>query len=83
MIRDMIEGRDTTLLATAVLEAFVAKLAKGGARHLIIDPDPENGRAVRAYEKAGFRSIDRFLGKTGDSLIMELWCDTPPAKEDK
>jgi RimJ/RimL family protein N-acetyltransferase len=37
---------------------------------IIIDPDPANKRAVRAYEKAGFRAIPRLLGRTGDTLIM-------------
>jgi aminoglycoside 6'-N-acetyltransferase len=30
-----------------------------------------NRRAVRAYEKAGFRAIPRLLGRTGDALIMQ------------
>jgi aminoglycoside 6'-N-acetyltransferase len=38
---------------------------------IIIDPDPTNTRAVRAYEKAGFRAIPRLLGRTGDTLIMQ------------
>jgi RimJ/RimL family protein N-acetyltransferase len=37
----------------------------------VIDPDPENRRAVRAYEKAGFRAIPRLVGRTGDTLIMQ------------
>ena len=34
-------------------------------------PIPNNGRAVRAYEKAGFRAIPQLLGRTGDTLIMQ------------
>ena len=41
-----------------------------GFSQIIIDPDPNNIRAVRAYEKAGFRPIAELAGKTGDSLIM-------------
>ena len=31
---------------------------RGSLPHLIIDPDPANMRAVRAYEKAGFEAFD-------------------------
>ena len=33
-----------------------------GYRTIIIDPDPDNRRAVRAYEKAGFRAIPTASG---------------------
>ena len=52
------------------LAAFVARLRDEGHRTIIIDPDPANLRAVRAYEKAGFRPIPELLGRTGDSLLM-------------
>lgn len=55
---------------TAVLKTFVKKLRQEGHREIIIDPDPANKRAVRAYEKAGFRAIPHLIGKTGDYLIM-------------
>lgn len=57
-------------LGTRVLRAFVARLRDAGHRTIVIDPDPANLRAVRAYEKAGFRPIPDLLGKTGDSLLM-------------
>ena len=57
-------------LGTAALVAFVAMLRETGFSQIIIDPDPKNLRAVRAYEKAGFRVIPELLGWSGDSLIM-------------
>jgi len=57
-------------IGTSVLRAFVALLRKTGFSEIIIDPDPANLRAVRAYEKAGFRAISELLGRSGDSLIM-------------
>jgi aminoglycoside 6'-N-acetyltransferase len=58
-------------IGSAALRAFAERLAAQGYRTIIIDPDPENARAVRAYEKAGFRAIPRLLGRTGDTLIMQ------------
>ncbi len=58
-------------LGTRVLEAFVGKLIEEGHRRILIDPDPENLRAVRAYEKAGFRKVPELAGKTDDCVIME------------
>lgn len=59
-------------LGTMVLQAFVRKLQQDGYRRIVIDPDPENLRAVRAYRKAGFQEIEALVGRTGDSLLMEL-----------
>jgi aminoglycoside 6'-N-acetyltransferase len=59
-------------IGSGVLRAFVEHLRRReGHRPIIIDPDPANRRAVRAYEKAGFRAIPRLLGRTGDTLIMQ------------
>jgi RimJ/RimL family protein N-acetyltransferase len=57
-------------VGAAVLRAFVAQLRAAGETDIIIDPDPKNKQAVRAYEKAGFRVIEALLGRTGDSLLM-------------
>ena len=62
-------------IGSAVLRMFVEHLSAEGHRTIIIDPDPHNGRAVRAYEKAGFRAIPALLGKTGDALIMQYHPD--------
>jgi aminoglycoside 6'-N-acetyltransferase len=58
-------------LGSAALAAFVAVLRAEGHATIIIDPNPANRRAVRAYEKAGFRPIPALLGRTGDTLIMQ------------
>jgi len=58
-------------IGSGVLRAFVEHLSELGHRTIIIDPDPANKRAVRAYEKAGFRAIEQLLGRTGDALIMQ------------
>ena len=36
--------------------------AMDGVRRVQIDPDPQNARAIRAYEKAGFRAAGVFPG---------------------
>jgi RimJ/RimL family protein N-acetyltransferase len=54
-----------------VLSAFVQIIRQRGHDKIIIDPDTANKRAIRAYEKAGFRTIPDLLGKTGDSLLMQ------------
>jgi RimJ/RimL family protein N-acetyltransferase len=58
-------------IGSAVLKAFLAMLAEDGHRVIVIDPDRANGRAVRAYEKAGFRPVPALEGRTGDVLIMQ------------
>ncbi len=58
-------------IGTAALEAFTLILREMGFETIIIDPDPDNRRAVRAYEKAGYHPIPRFQGKTGDVLLMQ------------
>ena len=57
-------------IGSAALAAFVAMLRADGHADIYIDPDPANGRAVRAYEKAGFRAIPDYIGRTGDCLLM-------------
>jgi aminoglycoside 6'-N-acetyltransferase len=58
-------------LGPAALRTFVERLLAQGYRSIIIDPDPHNRRAVRAYEKAGFRAVPWLLGRSGDALIMQ------------
>lgn len=58
-------------IGTTVLQAFVRKLRREGYERIIIDPDPANQRAVKAYRNAGFREMPDLLGKTDDSLLME------------
>ena len=58
-------------VGSGVLRLFTERLVAEGYRTIIIDPNPENGRAVRAYEKAGYRAIPRLAGRTGDTLLMQ------------
>ena len=50
---------------SAIVRQFVGELFAEGAPRVIIDPDPTNGRAIRAYEKAGFRSIGERTSEYG------------------
>lgn len=57
-----------------VLRAFAQRLFAGGVPRLVIDPDAANARAVRAYEKAGFRRF-ALAGRMQDTILMELAAD--------
>jgi ribosomal protein S18 acetylase RimI-like enzyme len=43
---------------SAIIRQRSAELFARGARRIVIDPDPANVQAIRAYEKAGFRYIE-------------------------
>ena len=53
-----------------LIAAFVEGLFRRGAPRIIIDPHPTNGRAIRAYEKAGFKPFDHRTSIYGEALIM-------------
>jgi len=55
---------------SAFVSAFVERLFDAGAPCVITDPNPRNARAIRAYEKAGFRPIDHRVTISGDALLM-------------
>ncbi|TYR31457.1 acetyltransferase [Mesorhizobium microcysteis] len=57
---------------SAIIRQFAAQLFDEGAPRLIIDPDPANARAIRAYEKAGFRPFDTRTTQYGPALMMAL-----------
>jgi len=57
-------------IGSAALAAFVSYLRGLGHETIIIDPDPANARAVRAYSKAGFRPVEKLLGRTGDDVLI-------------
>lgn len=58
-------------IGTVALRAFVRELHAQGIANIIVDPDPRNLRAIRSFEKAGFRPVADLLGKT-DPLIMKF-----------
>ena len=54
----------------AFIRAFTEQLLAKGTPRVVIDPDPANARAIRAYEKAGF-SKDRLVDTPdGPALLM-------------
>jgi aminoglycoside 6'-N-acetyltransferase len=57
-------------LGPAVLNAFIARLRVEGHTSIIIDPDLTNSRAIRAYQKAGFRPLPHLVGRSGGLLIL-------------
>ncbi len=61
-------------LGTAMVRAFVARLfADPAVTRVQVDPSPENGRAIRCYEKAGFRAVGEIDTPDGPALLM--YCD--------
>jgi aminoglycoside 6'-N-acetyltransferase len=49
---------------------FVDQLLRSGLPRVVTDPDPTNGRAVRAYEKAGFVRDRMVATPDGPALLM-------------
>lgn len=61
----------------AIIRQFVAELFEEGVPRVIIDPDPTNAAAIRAYEKAGFVAFDTRNTVYGPALMMAI--DAPEA----
>ena len=55
---------------SAIVRQFVDMLFEEGAPRVIIDPHPDNRRAIRAYEKAGFVAFDTRTTVYGPALMM-------------
>jgi aminoglycoside 6'-N-acetyltransferase len=54
----------------AFIRAFTDRLLASGTPRVVVDPDPANARAIRAYEKAGF-CRDRVVDTPdGPALLM-------------
>jgi len=52
------------------IRQFADTLLASGLPRIVTDPDPDNGRAIRAYAKAGFQS-DRLVDTPdGTALLM-------------
>jgi aminoglycoside 6'-N-acetyltransferase len=52
------------------IRQFVDGLLKSGTPRIVTDPDPDNGRAVSAYEKAGFAKDRMVDTPDGPALLM-------------
>ena len=62
------KGHGSTMLAL-----YARHLLGKGAPEVVIDPDPDNERAVRAYRRAGFRDVALRLDGDGDmTLVMRF-----------
>jgi RimJ/RimL family protein N-acetyltransferase len=60
-------------LGTRMIAAFVARLfADPAVTKIQIDPDPENARAIRCYEKVGFERVGIVETPDGPALLMTL-----------
>ena len=70
---DMFIG-DANLLkqghGSGILTAFVELLFEEGVPRVIVDPDPKNTAAIKAYEKAGFAAFDTRTSDYGPALMM-------------
>jgi aminoglycoside 6'-N-acetyltransferase len=55
---------------SAFIRAFTEQLLANGTPRVVIDPAPDNARAIRAYEKAGFRQEHLVDTPDGRALLM-------------
>jgi aminoglycoside 6'-N-acetyltransferase len=55
---------------SALIRCFVEGRLASGAPRIATDPDPANERAVRAYEKAGFKRVRMVDTPDGPALLM-------------
>jgi RimJ/RimL family protein N-acetyltransferase len=58
---------------SALIAQYLEKLfADSTIRRVIADPAPDNLRAIRAYEKAGFTQAGNVLTPDGTALLMQI-----------
>ena len=55
---------------SAFIRAFIDELFARGVPRIVIDPNPANARAIRAYEKAGFVPQHEIVTPDGPALLM-------------
>lgn len=58
---------------SAFLRLSAEQLAAEGAPCVVIDPDPGNVRAMRAYARAGFLEEGLMLTPEGPAVLMVFW----------
>jgi len=60
-------------LGSSMVRQFVARLfADPEVTVVQTDPSPRNARAIRAYEKAGFRRVAEVITPDGPALLMRV-----------
>jgi RimJ/RimL family protein N-acetyltransferase len=74
---DLMIGRPELVgknLGATIIREFIAfvQQREPSAKSIIIDPDPKNTRAVRAFAKAGFHSEGEIITPGGKVLLMRL-----------
>jgi len=55
---------------SAFIREFAGQLLANGIPRVVLDPDPANLRAIRAYEKAGFQRDRMVDTPNGPALLM-------------
>ena len=55
---------------SALIRYFIERLVQSGTPRVVTDPHPANARAVRVYEKAGFKKIRMVDTPDGRALLM-------------
>ena len=55
---------------SAFIRAFSDELLSNGVPRVVVDPNPTNARAIRAYEKAGFARHREVDTPDGRALLM-------------
>jgi aminoglycoside 6'-N-acetyltransferase len=55
---------------SAFVRSFADRLFESGTLRVVTDPDPANARAIRAYERAGFRRDRLVETPDGEALLM-------------
>jgi RimJ/RimL family protein N-acetyltransferase len=67
------EARLNQGLGTRMVRAFaLSLLAQPGVTKVQTDPHPANARAIRCYEKAGFRRVREIVTPDGPALLMTM-----------
>lgn len=70
---DIFIGNETMLSkghGSTAVRIMAERLIKQGIPLIMIDPDPENAIAIRAYEKAGFKGNDVIQTDDGPAVLM-------------
>ena len=55
---------------SAFMRAFIDQLFARGVPRIVVDPRPDNSRAIRSYEKVGFEKIGPVDTPDGIALLM-------------